>query len=189
MAKYLVLSTIFLALVLSFQNCAPNGALQDSPDDSLTPASSAGGSSELPPVQGIEVATQGSLQSKGGVWQRTPGQHVVLDLKGGEITEVDNPQSTTKYCLNENDLSTVKSILESSQLCEADRSASDDTVCTMNYQSPYAVLHTVDGEVIALGESRSGCDHGPDLCGASQDLMKAFVSSIVLNLKDRVCKP
>jgi hypothetical protein len=214
MTKYLVLTTIFFSLVLGFQNCGQPGSLQSGIDaaeagtiasdsgliggggtqgapvrQSPTPPSEAG--SALPALAAIEVLEEPSLATASdGTVSRVQGQNLLIDLKSGEITEIDQdrqPEDKPKRCLTQNDLSILTSIFASARLCESQQNSKSGIMCAMVYKMPYARLHSLNGETLDLGEARSSCDPGPDLCGANQDLLKAFITNLLSHLQEKVC--
>ncbi|MBL7671811.1 MAG: hypothetical protein JNM39_15090 [Bdellovibrionaceae bacterium] len=213
MTKYLALTTIFFSLVLGFQNCGQPGSLQSGIDaaEAGTIASDSGliggGGSQSPPksqsptppsdglalpaLAAMEVLAQPTLSTaSNGTMIRVEGLNLLIDLKSGEITEINQnrePEDKPKHCLTPNDLSILTSIFASGRLCESEQGSKSGMMCAMVYKMPYARLHSLGGEAIDLGEARSSCDRGPDLCGANQDLLKAFIANLLSHLQEKVC--
>lgn len=203
MNKYVPLMLIFFALVAGFQNCSPNGLNQtdmasNSVSGGVNEAPGISQNGPLPAIEAIEVVTPSGLVPTGTTMQRVAEKTLYLDLKSGSIDELDSegqpiaaPNATSpRHCLTQNDLSILMSILESAQLCQAAPApTSPKEVCAMFYKSPYARLHSLNGHSIDLGEARSSCDRGPDLCGSNPSLLKAFVANLAAHLQEKKCQP
>jgi hypothetical protein len=159
---------------------------------SVNPGPNSSAGSKIPSLAAMEVMTSPTMsQDATGRMTRIDGQNLLIDLKTGAIAELDiegQAKDSPRRCLNPNDLSILASIFNSALLCEKRRvSTTTGTLCAMRYQMPYARLHPINGESIELGESRSSCDDGIDLCGANQDLLKAFITNLLSHLQEKVC--
>lgn len=92
-----------------------------------------------------------------------------------------------QFCMSSAQIAELEGLLEEARICDAqDTSASTDTMCTMDYQFPYAKLHFTERSV-GLGERYSGCSRGPDLCGDQSKKLQLFLKGITSQLKTLNC--
>lgn len=194
-----ILAIAGFCVVLGYQNCgrAPiaDGTLNNNGLSNPT---------EVTPVEKInvsetrvvEVPDNAFLEAKlqVPVQQAQPtsvmsSHHLEIDVKSGVISVLDQNNEKVagvQYCLNAQDLQNLDSILGSAKICEDKAVAGNDLNCTMDYKFPYAKLQTLDAE-IPLGESMSGCHHGPDLCGAHKDQLQSLLADLQVNLATKSC--
>ncbi len=195
----------FTGLVLSFQNCGQN--LSSIKENSSLVASSDTGSNQKAPtteksiydkLNVLEIPENPSLdeslsQTISGAMAKPENlfasKRLYVDPKSGQIKVVDQNEveiQGVEFCMSEEDVSELQAILASAQMCSATEPSADQ-VCSQEFKYPYAKLH-MDSDVVAVGESYSSCQRGPDLCGEYSALLKNFLSYIVVNLKSMQCQ-
>jgi hypothetical protein len=101
-----------------------------------------------------------------------------INFDTGEILELNDFNSDkATYCMPEDLLQELKSIIETSQVCKAPAQSSDQ-VCTQVYQSPYCDV-AVGDDITALGSATDGCGNNSiDLCEDQDDVLKAFIQKL-----------
>ncbi len=181
-SKYLVL-TLFTGLMVSFQNCAQSKlsqAPQESASDDATQKTS---SLDLSTVRKIGIPNE--IRKT----QIRDASEFEVDLTNGEIHLLKPDGSEVagqKFCLSSQDLSELKTIMDSGRVCEPENTVLPDQVCTMIYSEPYVRLST-DSTDVTLGERRNGCEKPVDLCGDSATLLRGYVAALVSNIHSKVC--
>lgn len=118
--------------------------------------------------------------------------HLEIDVKTGVIHVIEENSgdsiSGIKYCLNSQDLYTLGSILAASKICEEKIPAQNSSqVCTMEYKYPYAKLHILNSEPVALGEVFNACSSGFDLCGDRKNQLQTFLGQVQSSLTAMKC--
>lgn len=193
--------TAVTTLMLSFQNCAKQGIqpLPDSLNASSIVDSTNANPSDTDKISVYNVAastnTKLALAMNSG---STPTSDQVyryeIDVKSGIIESYDHGENRVEdktFCLSPDELSEVKSILETSQLCLAKEEAeeSGEKMCTFVYEFPYAVLLLGggNGREVRLGEKVNGCDIPDDLCGEHSNMLRGFIHSILGDMNRRAC--
>lgn len=201
MKKYAVLSTMFLTLLFGFQNCTPTAATQSGSDTATGVSQSPSDGASQAAISGIQAIEVPSVNSTLGFSGKpAPDSSLLIDVEDGHIDVADqngNIDDSQRKCLSNEELSEVRAILATGQICQKDESTGNaltsvvsDRACAQIYKFPYAKLHKKDGqEEINLGEARSSCSVGPDLCGEHKDLLKAFLKAVVSDLARKDCKP
>lgn len=179
-----MIGLLMTALVLSYQNCgAPSEMVGSYGGNSLKSAVDRGGSAETASWTGVEFENQKPES------YRPERFHV--DLETGEIIRLGEEQAAAEpLCLTEDELEEIRSILETSKVCEPVQDSNPGRVCTMEYGEAYAWLVSEDqrGEaVLALGEKLNGCHKPIDLCGDHSNLLKGFLANISNSLDGRSC--
>lgn len=191
--------TAVTTLMLGFQNCAKQG-VQPLPEGfnaaSVIDSTNADPSdTDKISVYNIPTSPNTKLAMESGV---TPTSDQVyryeIDLKSGIIESYDHGENKVEdktFCLSQEELAEVKSILETSQLCLAKEEAEDsgEKMCTFIYQFPYAVLLLGggNGHEVRLGEKVNGCDIPDDLCGEHSNMLRGFIHSILGDMNRRAC--
>lgn len=196
---------IFLALLLSFQNCgqSPQVGVNSSSSNQFLQAAEGEGSFESVAldenVDRIEVPESPELeQTLRGISSKAVysgerlfiSQTLFIDPQTGLIDVVDaqNGESVGQnFCLKQEQVNQLQGILAAARICESKRVESAGQVCTMEYEFPYAKLHLLNQKV-HLGERFSGCDQGTDLCGEYSVLMRNFISEVKSQLADLKCE-
>jgi hypothetical protein len=191
--KRSIFAIVGFCVVLGYQNCGRSQFGDVSSNDAFS------NPTEVQPVEKIDVAQtrvvevpenaflEGQLQApieKAAPTSALASHHLEIDVKTGVIDVLDQNNTKTpglQYCLNAQDLDRLTAILASAKICEESAPTDSGLNCTMNYQFPYARLHLADAEV-PLGESMSGCHHGPDLCGDQKGQMQALLADVQTGL-------
>jgi hypothetical protein len=186
--------TLMFGLVLSFQNCSQKQA-------DFQPGADTGGEAALVQKQyDLSLATSLELPnpSTSGLLEKSSSASLTkqnadisyhIDLANGQIEELDEASGSeeVKYCLSRDEVQEVKDILYSSAVCMAAAKAEATRVCATFYKAPYAVINFQTREGVQLGEQRSSCDYGPDLCGQQSSMLKGFLVHILQNLSSHSC--
>lgn len=119
------------------------------------------------------------------LWDVNTHRFLDLNLQTGEILAFEEAGQTTgsRYQLTEAQMTELRSILNSAEICEPIVKPEDleGRVCTMQYHYPYATLMD-QGEEVRLGEKTSGCDIPVDLCGTKAKDLKDWAVSTVSSL-------
>lgn len=173
MKKWFVVLSSFV-LVVSYQNCAQNPGLQETPE-SASPSSYQ------------KFSTQSATAAT--LWDNSNQRLLDVDLKTGRIEgyEEYGNKPGQLYCLRDSELESLTKFLKSSEICEPVLQVQDQEVmCSTIYKYPYAALLFSKDE-IRLGEAMSGCDVPTDLCGESSAKFKSFASCVISKLDQRGC--
>lgn len=191
MKKKLIISSILLTLIMAFQNCSPQKVSQNDsiPSDTGVDNQTPMNQSPAPTVDFLEIMTSPSMPDPSTESQKLLPASLLVDLVTGEIASLDRSAQvdpSQKYCLLQSELSAINTILKTSQICESSTPVSAEIACAMIYRSPYAKLHTPESEIL-LGESRSSCEYGPDLCGEHKKLLQEFITSLLSHISQRAC--
>jgi hypothetical protein len=197
MKRYVFASFAF-CLVLGFQNCSPNQV------SDVMSASSLSNPIEVTPMEKVDVSQTEMLEIPESAYLEAQLQsaiiaskptstfaahHLEIDVKTGVVHVVDQSNEVVagvQYCLSSSDISELRTILGTSKICESKAIVDEQVLCTMNYTFPYAKLHFLGSE-LSLGESRSGCHKGPDLCGVQKDMLQGFLAHVQNNLATKKC--
>ena len=104
-----------------------------------------------------------------------------------DVLEADGSVSPdAQFCLQSSQIAQLEDLMTQAKLCEAQDQSQGNVVCSMDYHAPYAKLHFSDRDVV-LGERYSGCNKGPDLCGAQSAQLQAFLKDVTDHLSSLTC--
>lgn len=153
-----------VVLVFAFQNCGKPGNI-----------------GQMNPGPNGEVFKVSTSQFRDVVLPDESNRRTLdLNIDSGTIKSSDG----NRYCLNNSDLKEIQDLLNTASVCEPAKR--DDLICTMIYKLPYAQLRSSSME-LALGEARSGCDQGLDLCGDAGIKLRAFVADVISGIDGMQC--
>lgn len=114
---------------------------------------------------------------------------IQINLSNGEMRYINKEGqyiSPLRLCLYREELQEIKSIIETSKICQPEGKVSADTVCTMEYIYPYAKIFLESNDIIKLGE-KSGCSGIVDLCEDSKKALNGYISYLSSHLDNRKC--
>lgn len=111
-----------------------------------------------------------------------------LDMVSGQINMLDEDAESPidpqrRFCLSDQELQSIRSILESSDICQPEQQADAEINCPMIYRYPYAIAN-LSGLEIRLGEKKNGCDKAADLCDGKERLLQDKIYEVLTNLKE-----
>jgi hypothetical protein len=155
-----------LVVMLSFQNCS---SPVQSDDLSLSPY----------PTQKISELILSNTESI-HIMSSDINKEAFLDLSSGRVTRLNRESGEADVrCLSESMLAAVKDVLNSSEVCEPIPRVEDSQLaCAQVYTMPYARLNWIDQNVELLGEAKSACQKGADLCDNRGPVLKSLLQEI-----------
>lgn len=160
-----------LVLLLSFQNCHQNSALQSSSANAAQQTKIE--DPDLKMAQSLDILTQ------------SENRKVSLDLMTGKLVQQDLQTGTREEkCLSESMRSAINDLLSNSSLCEF--KPNEEPICAQVYGFPYADIHWGNKSVV-VGESQSSCHKGPDLCGQDGLLLRGLLRDVVARWSEWSC--
>lgn len=183
--KMKIPSIVFLVFILlfSYQNCSEKKLADETSFDenrrSLTDL-------QVNQVK-FSAEKESEIQKASNTFKVRTQVQYVLDPETGVLAEYDEAAETfATYCLTENLLVDVRSILSGSRVCTAPPDP-PDVVCTMAIVPSYAEIVT-QNEVLKLGYSSSGCMGGSiDLCDSQPNELKSWIDSVRSQLPQLGC--
>ena len=112
-----------------------------------------------------------------------------LDLSSGQVTRLNRETGEKDMrCLSESMLAALKDVLNNSQVCEpVSRIEDSQLACAQVYTMPYARVNWIDKNVELLGEAKSACQKGPDLCENRGPILKSLLQEIQNRWADWSC--
>ena len=164
-----------LFVLVSFQNCSPEGSSQNK--DTLYPTQSKVEDPDLKKATGIEILTLDD------------SVELTLDLASGDLVQRNKVtgQSVTR-CLSASMLGTLNDLMHASSLCESKSSVDDsDNVCAQVYMPAYAAIIWSNGAQQNIGESLNSCEKGLDLCGQDSAILRGLLRDIVARSSEWSC--
>lgn len=156
-----------LVVLLSFQNCsAPHS------EQSLNQVN--------PPTQKIDELILSEAESI-HINPNELGQEAFLDLSSGRVTKMDRQTGMSEArCLSEAMVAAIQDVLHSSQVCEpVEPAQNSQVVCAQVYTMPYARINWIDKQVELLGEAKSSCQKGADLCENRGPILKSLLNEVL----------
>jgi hypothetical protein len=180
MRKSMLLVSGLGALVMFFQNCAP-------PMKPARDAISGGEVQELP----ADSADFRKLDTDSfdTITLMNEEESIDVNLQDGRADAFVGSQRRGSYCFTAEDLSQVRAIIASAQVCEPMQPYAqvEGSMCTMIYGYAYAGLKK-GSQRLMLGEKFNGCHIPTDLCGGSGQNLKAAVTMLKNLLNERRCQ-
>lgn len=179
---------VFLVLVLlfSYQNCARNNFS----DEALQPSENKVDGQSLADMQVQQLkffTEQNSEMQKGShkFYVKTKLNYV-LDPETGILAEHDQASGDLKtYCLTQELLIEVRSIISRSSICRGGPSTTE--ACAQVIQEPYAELVTAN-DVIQLGSASDACgSNRVDLCEEQSSVLRGWINSVYNQLPQLGC--
>jgi hypothetical protein len=153
-------------VMMSFQNCS---SPVQSDDLSSTPN----------PTQKIEELNLSQAESI-HIMSSEINKEAFLDLSSGKVTRINRETGESEVrCLSESMFSAIQDVLNSSEVCEpVPRIEDSQLACAQVYTMPYARLNWIDQNVELLGEAKSACQKGADLCNNRGPVLKSLLREI-----------
>lgn len=164
-----------LVIMLSFQNCSAPKNSQELLEADV-------------PTQKIEELVLSEAESI-HIMASDVNNEAFLDLTSGKVTKLNRETGVADVrCLSESMLASIKDVLNSSQVCEPVNTPQDSQlVCAQIYTMPYARLNWVDQNVELLGESKSACQKGADLCENRGAILKSLLQEVMNRWSEWSC--
>lgn len=185
MKNWMVL-LILISLVIPFQNCGKTNTL--APEAGEAASLGSGKQSDLLPAQAESIEMPMQAMGKASDSPGDPSR-ILIYPKSGVIEAIlpDGQVSADRYCLSSGQIAVLEGLLSAAKICEAQDVAQDSEInCTAVYRSPYAKLNFID-QVVSLGERRSGCHVGTDLCGTGSKNLQNFLMNVIVDLQSMKC--
>jgi hypothetical protein len=193
--KRWIFPLIIGCLLVSFQNCArtavdsTTGQIQTMSENSVSTLNPSDAQTVEVPNSATVDSQVSKVSAKASSDSLFSSYNLSIHPKTGivDVLEADGSVSPdTQFCLRSAQIAQLEDLLTQAKLCEAQDQSHGDVACSMDYHSPYAKLHFSDRDVV-LGERYSGCNKGPDLCGAQSTQMQAFLKNVTDNLASLTC--
>lgn len=192
LAKLIMFAFATFSVVTTFQNCAQSknpiaAATNENKSGSNANIDSAAKLAEVDLSKATTIEVQ--LISLFTTNFKTEIPNIQINLSNGEMRYVNKDGqyvSPLRLCLFREELSEIKSIIESSKVCRPEGKVNSDTVCTMEYIYPYAKIFLEGNDIIKLGE-KSGCSGIVDLCEDSKKTLNGYISYLSSHLDNRKC--
>lgn len=189
-AKFFIFSLSTLVLLGSFQNCAGAKAVDVGSQSSSTLSEIGGQDNQQKIDLTRAVAIELTLASLFSQNNRREDQNLRINLLNGEMRQTNGDGSYSndlRLCLHGDELSELKTIVDTAKICDLSSQVSQGVVCTAEYVFPYARIELESQNKIKLGEKTSGCTGGPDLCDTSKKALNGFISYLRIHLSERKC--
>lgn len=164
-----------LFVLVSFQNCSPEGTSQN--QDTLTPTQTKIEDPDLKKASLLQIQTMDD------------SVELSLDLSTGDLLQRNKVtgQSVSR-CLSSSMLGTINDLMQASSLCESKPSIQDaDRVCAQVYMPAYASILWSNGTKQDVGESQNSCEKGPDLCGQDGAILRGLLRDVVARWSEWSC--
>ncbi len=192
MKSVIIISTIAIVALFSFQNCGKTNSFHSElagRDINLSLGV------EKTNVLDLNIgATQFYLSDSkvvtqaGHTYQLNFKKILEINLDSGYLVESTDIDSTSKqFCLPQNILTDLMTLLNSAQICREKLNLPADTVCALVYTEPYAKLLS-DREDINLGVASDSCGNNKtDLCGQTKVQLLDLIKTINQNYSAYNC--
>ncbi len=144
--------------------------------------------SQLDVGENSQNKIEASQFSKLSVVDESQNSSIKIDLNSGDIEKSQGSSGVERRCLSQSDRNQLSSILFQAEICKPGPvHLAPETVCTMAFQSAYAVLSEGD-QSISLGERNTGCAKAVDLCnGQSAIELRGFIDRLKARVDSMVC--
>lgn len=164
-----------LFVLVSFQNCSPEGMSQN--QATLTPAQKKIEDPDLKNASLIQIHTMDD------------SVELNLNLSTGDLMQRNKVTGqSVNRCLSSSMLGTINDLMLASSLCESQAAFQDaDRVCAQVYIPAYASIIWSNGTQQKVGESQSSCEKGPDLCGQDGALLRGLLRDVVARSSEWSC--
>lgn len=192
-AKLIMFVFATSSIVMTFQNCAQPGSHVSAATDEIKSGSDASSSIDSTKIAEMDLSKATTLEiqliSLFTTNLKTDVPNIQINLTNGEMRYVSKEGqfvSPLRLCLYREELAEIKSIVESSKVCQPQGKVSAETVCTMQYIYPYAKIYLENNNVLKLGE-KTGCSGIVDLCEESKKTLNGYISYLSSHLDNRKC--
>lgn len=188
LAKLLMFLFASLSVASSFQNCSQTKlATKVSESDSGLSAQESDKISKVDLKQATSLEVQ--LDSLFTTQLKKEKPNLKINLVNGEMRYVNQDGkhlSAIRFCLYKEELLELKSIIETSKVCQPETRVLASNVCRGDYIHPYAKVQLAFSEVVKLGE-KSGCSGIIDLCQENKKALNGYISYLASHLESRKC--
>lgn len=164
-----------LFVLVSFQNCSPEGMSQN--QDTLAPTQTKIEDPDLKNATLVQIHTMDD------------SVELTLNLSTGDLLQRNKiTGQSVNRCLSSSMLGTINDLMQASSLCESKSTVQDaDQVCAQVYTPAYASLLWSNGTQQNVGESQNSCEKGPDLCGQDGALLRGLLRDVVARSSEWSC--
>lgn len=182
--KFLIGGILVSFLMASYQNC---GKVNHSSHNAVDPTRE-----QKPAI--LELGDSNSLTLLGNYGDHEFGAYAYkINVASGEVLRTmyevpeNDPQNpVTRLCLSEEKRLALETEYNRSRVCLYVRITDSNTVCTMEYISPYAIIKDNSHNTYKLGENAKPCNDFYDLCTdnranfiqAAKDVLEGLDSSL-----------